>query len=114
MAARVFVVQEPIYRDPRTGDLKPKFDLSPAGEFGEVCKLLPSSVKPFSTRPLIKELREKLSEYEDGDYLMCIGNPVLIGLATTIAADANNGKVNFLQWNGRQGRYLAISASFWD
>jgi hypothetical protein len=59
---------------------------------------------------VIAELREKLKDYRDGDHLLLVGNPVLIGLSVALAADFNEGRVSLLQWSGKDQRYIAVVA----
>jgi hypothetical protein len=108
--SRVFVVQNQQRRDPASGRLVPKFDLEPAREHGELVFLLGGSAKPFRPEPVLRQLREQLADFSDADSLLLIGNPCLIGWATAIAADANEGRVRLLQWSGSEGRYVAICA----
>jgi hypothetical protein len=106
----VYVVQNSLHKDGRTGDLVPKFDYGPAEEFGEVVFLLNDQARPFVLAPIIEELHEKLANFGSTDYLLLTGNPTLLGLAFAIAADANEGNIKVLQWHGRSGSYIAIEA----
>lgn len=104
----VYVVQEALHKNPRTGELEPKFDYGPAEQFGEIEYLLNDQARPFVLAPIISELHEKLQYFSDKDYLLLTGNPTLLGLAFAIAADYNNGNIKVLQWHGRSGSYTAI------
>jgi len=106
---RVYVVQQPLRLNSR-GEISPKFDLSPAAEYGEVVNLLSSSAKPFDSKAVIAEMASKLAGYCDDDYLLLTGNPCLIGWATSIAAHHNGGRVRMLQWSGTERRYVALRA----
>jgi len=108
--SKVFVVQDTKWVDPKDGQLKPKFDFSPAGEFGELVFLLGSNASPFNLPPVLTELQERLKEFGDDDYLLLVGSPVLLGLATAIAADYNDGRVNMLQWSGAKHSYIPVRA----
>ncbi len=106
----VYAVQQALHRDPRSGDLVPKFDYSSAEEFGELVFLLNDNARPFILKPIIDELHEKLANFGPGDYLLLTGNPTLLGLAFAIAADRNNGNIKVLQWHGKSGSYVVIEA----
>lgn len=106
----VYVVQNALHKDPRTGQLVPKFDYSPAEQFGEIVYLLNDQARPFILQPIIAELHEKLRDFSDSDYLLLTGNPTLLGLCFAIAADYNDGCIKVLQWHGRSGSYTAIEA----
>lgn len=109
--SKVFVVQDTKWVDPKDGTLKPKFDFSPAAEFGELVFLLGSNASPFNLPPVLSELQERLKDFGDDDYLLLVGNPVLLGLATAIAADFNDGSINMLQWSGAKRTYISVKAN---
>lgn len=104
----VYVVQRATYRDGKT--LRDKYDLSPAEAFGPLVELLEPDTKPFDTEPVIDLLYDRLEDFGDDDYLICIGNPILLSLAVSVAIDINDGRVKLLQWNGRVGKYVAVDA----
>lgn len=106
----VYVIQDTKWVDPKDGQLKPKFDLSPALEFGELSFLLGSNASPFNLGPVLPELHERLKDFNDDDHLLLIGSPVLLGLAVAIAADVNDGNVKMLQWSGAKRCYISVSA----
>lgn len=105
---RVFVVQNTQHKNPFTKELEPKFDLNPALEYGRLVYLLSPSASPFHPETIIPELQRSLEDFQPDDYLLMIGNPVLIGLAFAIAAHYTNGDVRALQWSGRSNKYIAI------
>lgn len=105
----VYVVQFQHHWDPHLGKLVPRFDLSDAERLGRLVYLLSPSAKPGDPR-VVPELCHRLSQYRDGDHLLLIGSPVLIGIAFAIAARANDGRVSALQWSGKLRRYTAIES----
>lgn len=106
----VYCVQLQHRFDAQSERLVPKYDVSPAADYGDVQYLLSPTAAPFRPEGVIPELHEKLKDFDDQDFLLLIGNPVLIGLAVAIAASYNNGDVNMLQWSGREQRYISIRA----
>lgn len=106
--SRVYVVQHQHRWDPDRKTFVPKFDMEPAQQFGELVYLLSPTAAPFRSEPLVKELHEKLKHSTSDDYLLLIGNPVLIGIAVAVAAWYNRGDLNVLQWSGKDGRYLVV------
>lgn len=104
----VYAVQRPRMRDRRSGEMVDKYDLSPAEEYGIIEPLLSPTAKPFNSAPIIEELYVKLEEFTDEDYIICIGNPILIALAVSIAGDINDGRVKLLQWHGLQQKYVSV------
>lgn len=114
MPRTVYVVQKQHKWDRGEGTFVPKFDLSPAENYGRLEYLLPPTASPFRVVPLIKELHDRLREYTPDDYLLLVGNPVLIGCAAAIAAEYGDGSVRFLQWSGRDGTYIPVLAEIFE
>ncbi|MDX9698658.1 MAG: hypothetical protein RBT55_03710 [Rhodocyclaceae bacterium] len=108
---RVFVVQNQHRWNRDNQRFEPKFDLSPAEEFGELVYLLSPTAAPFRPEPVIEELRAKLADFGPDDHLLLVGNPVLIGFAVALAAQSNGGDVSLLQWSGKDQRYINVIAS---
>jgi hypothetical protein len=110
--ARVFVVQCPRRKDALTGEWVPRYDLGAAGIYGDLIEMLSPTAKPFDSEPIIEDLERSLYDYSDDDYLLCIGNPILIGMASIVAASFNDGRVRWLQWHGVRGEYIPVEADF--
>lgn len=108
--SRVFIVQNQHRANPKSGALEPKFDLSPAEEYGDFEFLLSPTARPFNPEHVVGVLKERLRDFRDDDSLLLIGNPVLIGLAVAVAASFNNGRVAMLQWSGSERRYVRVEA----
>lgn len=109
MRSRVFVVQDQQHYDHRVGKLVPKFDLTKARTHGDIQYLLGPSAGPWSSNSCIEDIKRGLKNYNaDSDFLLLIGNPCLIGWAVAIAAQVGKGRVNLLQWSGRDEKYLPI------
>lgn len=104
----VFVLQDQQFM--RNGQLVPKFDFSPASEFGEISFLLGHNANPLKDGmgSIEQDLVEKLSKFSDEDYIVLTGNPVLIALAGQIATTVNDGRAKYLQWNGVDRKYNMI------
>lgn len=107
----VFVVQQQMQFSSESQELIPRFpSINKAESWGVLKFILSPSAHPFNPEIVLGDMHEALSGFSDDDYLLLIGNPILIGMATTLAAYYNNGKVNFLQWSGKHQRYTMISA----
>lgn len=104
----VYVVQCPKHKDAE-GNLVDKYNLEPAKVFGDLQELLTPYAKPFAPKVVIDELYQKLDNFTDHDYILCIGNPILMSLAVTVATDINNGRVKLLQWHGHTEQYIPIA-----
>lgn len=105
----VFAVQQQMRMDPQTRELVPRFlGIEKAEKWGRIDYLLSPSAHPFNPENVIGDLHGKLSKFGDEDLLLLIGNPALIGMATSVAAYYNNGRVRLLQWSGRHKEYTEI------
>lgn len=105
----VFVVQKQMRFDHNKGDLVPRFaTINKAKRWGDLSYLLSPTASPFHSEPIIEELTKKLAKFCDEDRLVLIGNPVLIGMASSVASRSNSGRVVFLQWSGKDNDYLEI------
>ena len=106
---KAFITQVPHRRDSETGALVPAVNIGPASEHGELVIMLPSQASFFATNDLIKILHGHLKDYnyERGDTIICIGDPVIIGAACGIL-----GKIfdhfSMLRWDREIRRYLKV------
>jgi hypothetical protein len=97
--SKVYVVQE-----------DPKKNILPAKRFGELEILLPEGSQiMFSPGPVVETLNRKLQAYGDNDFLLCIGDPAAIGIATAVASRWNQGKVRLLKWDRQERDYYEVS-----
>lgn len=88
------------------GKFTDTFDLSPAEVYGKLEFLLGPTEKPWDT--VLPTLYEKLRWFSVEDYLLLIGNPCLIGMATAVAAEYS-ADINFLQWSANEQQYIKVS-----
>ena len=107
----VFAVQMQMRFDNDKRELVERFpSINRADKWGKIKFILSPSANPFKPELVIGDIHECLSGFNNNDYLLLIGNPVLIGMATAIAANNSGGLVNFLQWSGRHNTYTEITA----
>jgi len=108
----VYVVQNPMRYDPEQGCVVPRYDLAPAERFGKLRVLFEerTSLRPEEAKRAIAKMNLVLESFTDDDYLLLIGNPALIGYATTLAAVHNGGKVRMLVWSGRDKDYGVVES----
>lgn len=100
---KVFVVQQT--------DL----DLTKATRFGELVPILPRhSNISMSAMPVIRELRRMLKGFSDDDFILPNGDPLAIGLAVAVAAEANRGRFRALKWDKRLNDYYVVSVDMVD
>lgn len=106
--SKVFVVQKQQRWDAARGMMVPKFDVEPARQYGELVFLLSPTAAPWNPDSIIGELRGKLIDFTSEDFLLLIGNPVIIGWTVTLAYQRTGGWLNLLQWSGKDGSYRCI------
>jgi len=109
---KVYIVQQQFMVNPGNhAELIPKFDFSSAKEFGSLEILLSPQANPFSIDLIKTELWKKLETFNSRDYLLLVGNPVLMAVTSCIAYNFSNGPVQFLQWSGKDKKYIRIKFS---
>jgi hypothetical protein len=116
----VYLVQDPPPKwvpDGLGGGTRQKLNFGPAlkyaGEGGkQVEVLLPTQDFVLSPAPAVAELRKKLRNFGDDDFLLLVGDPIAIGLAVKIAADANRGVVRCLRWMKTEHDYVEVRVDF--
>lgn len=108
----VYVIQEPVRRVLTQGSdevtYEKLFDLRSAEKYGEIRVL----VGPFESpdESTLEKMKSALTGYTAADYLLLAGKPTFIGWAVAIAAHRSGGRVNLLQWDKREGRYLVFQS----
>tara|TARA_R110002096_G_scaffold255364_1_gene448639 strand:- start:316 stop:690 length:375 start_codon:yes stop_codon:yes gene_type:complete len=94
----VFLVQE-----------NPYINVLGAADYGDIVVLFESGQQiMFSPQPAIRKLKRKLKDFDDGDYLLMMGDPAAMGIACCIAAEMNRGRFNILKWDKKQQRYYPV------
>lgn len=110
----VYVVQKQMKYNSETGKPEPRFPtITQAEKYGDIRYCLSSNHHPFDLEPVLGGLHENLSGFSDDDFLILVGNPILLGHATAIAAHYNEGRVKFLQWSARNSDYVLISSEIY-
>ena len=80
-----------------------------AEKYGDLELLLPEGSQiVLSAGPTVRRLTHRLRNFNDDDYLLLIGDPAAIGMATVIAAEYNRGKIQFLKWDRQEKQYYPI------
>lgn len=107
MTAKVYVTHEPFSRA-GTGEMRSKFDLTPAAQYGEILVLIPAGSSLISSVPTVRTLREKLRSFTDEDFLLPVGDPSIMMVAGSLAAEFNHGRFKVLRWDRHQHCYIPI------
>ena len=107
----VYVIQE--VAGTQSGN--PKINIMGASNYGKIKFLLPEfSQIIFSPGPLVFKLRKGLKDFKEGDHLLLIGDPALIGVACSIVSDITNGKYNLLKWDKQERKYYPIQINLYE
>ena len=86
-----------------------------ASDYGYLVICLPeNSQMMFSPGPFIRKMRKNLQDFKDTDYILCTGDPAIIGLSTAIVSDITNGKFNLLKWDRQETRYYPLRFNLYD
>jgi hypothetical protein len=104
---KVFVTQDVLVRS-LEGDFVRKFDLTSAERFGALEVLVSSAQSMFSSVPVVRQLRERLADFGEDDYLLPIGDPSVMAAAAMVAGARNNGRIKILKWDRRGGCYVPV------
>ena len=109
---RVFVLHQPVRRDPTTGELRPYHDLSAALQYGRVVNVIPPGPASCDHQTISDDIYERLldEEINPDDYILALGDPAVIAIGSIVAADilARNGAqyLQLLKWDRRMGGYV--------
>jgi hypothetical protein len=105
----VYVPQLPLTSNGGVGSVRPRIDLRPAERYGKLVYLCDwENLDGIDTAAILFELRGKLKDYCDDDYLLMVGAPTLMALTALVAAEVNDGKVRLLYWRREQRRYVVV------
>lgn len=99
MNAKVFVTEDT------------RHNLSRAMEFGDIEIVETEDFPQFRNgKPVLERVTRKLLTFNaDDDYLLLVGDPVLIGLCTAVLAKMGHKVVKVLKWDNQSRRYLPIN-----
>ncbi len=85
-------------------------NISSAAKFGELKLLLGAGDQVYmDPKHYTDKLMEKLKNFNDKDFLLLMGDPVLIGIASGITARVNEGRLKVLKWDKQTRSYMAIT-----
>jgi ribosomal protein L37AE/L43A len=93
------------------GVAKPVHSLTEASVYGDIEVLVQTNNVGIALQPMVAQLKSRLKDFDDTDYILPVGDPVLIGMVAKIAADANRGRVNFLRWDRQTRSYIKIGVT---
>ncbi len=112
----VFVVQEPLHRNSETGAIEPRMNLKAADSFGERTFLASwralENIDALDS--VIEDIEDKMFDFCDDDYILPVGNPILIGIVSAIAASNNFGRMKILYWDRKDRSYQVVPVRLED
>lgn len=106
---KVYVPQEPSRWNGKT--LTRYIDLTPALEFGEIVICLPANVGFIDASPNIHTLKISMLHFTEEDFLLAVGDPSNIAIASIIAHTQSGGNFRMLRWDREMRRYQPIRIS---
>jgi hypothetical protein len=88
-------------------------NLSQAADFGTLTVLQRGpSPSVYSPQPIVEEcyriLNDPTDGIQEGDYILLVGSPSICAIVAIVAADLLDGKVQLLQWDRQERRYLEV------
>jgi hypothetical protein len=90
----------------------PRVDIVSASKWGDLVPLAsPFDQIHLNSGRIVSQLRRKLKDFNDDDWLLAMGDPAIIGVAFAIAADANRGRVGLLKWDKIEKIYYPVNVS---
>jgi hypothetical protein len=87
-------------------------DFKPAEEFGELRMVFQYKVTP-NMDAVIEYARKIMADYKPGDYILSVGNPVLLAVLVAAALEYV-GEVKVLQWERHDLKYSCSTLKFYD
>ena len=80
-------------------------DLSDAKKYGALRAVFANPRKPYDTDGMVAKARHILKDWQEGDFLLMIGDPALCAICTAIVSDMV-GKVDLLSWDRNTFQYV--------
>lgn len=113
-ANHVFIPHIPTRFEPLNGERVPTIDLNPAASYGTLRLLANLNCGGPVTQDLLptalEQIRNGLSTMSHDDYIVAVGDPVLLAAAIAYAADMH-GKVKVLRWDRHTKSYTQLEVT---
>ena len=101
----VYVVQQPA----------PNINILSASDFGYLVICLPNRDQAIlSTAPYVQKMKKNLQDFRKQDYLLAVGDPVIIGISTAAVSEVTSGQFNILKWDKREFRYYPLEVDMYQ
>jgi len=100
----VYVIQQPA----------PNINILSASDFGYLVICLPNRDQAIlSTAPYVQKMKN-LQDFRKHDYLLAVGDPVIIGISTAAVSEVTAGQFNMLKWDKREYRYYPLEVDMYQ
>ena len=101
----VYVLQHPA----------PNINVLSASEFGYLVICLPKQDNIiYSAAPFVRKMKKILQDFKPDDYILCLGDPSIIGLSTAVVSDTTNGQFNLLKWDRQEYKYYPLTIDLYQ
>ena len=101
----VYVIQQPA----------PNINILSASDFGYLVICLPNRDQAIlSTAPYVQKMQKNLQDFRKEDYLLAVGDPVIIGISTAAVCDITNGQFNMLKWDRENQCYYNVKINLYQ
>ena len=101
----VYVIQQPA----------PNINILSASDFGYLVICLPNRDQAIlSTAPYVQKMKKNLQDFRKQDYLLAVGDPVIIGISTAAVSEVTAGQFNILKWDKREFRYYPLEVDMYQ
>lgn len=111
--SRVFIPQVPSRYDTKIGSWVPTVNLDPAKDFGELVIMLPPEASRLETDDIVRLLKAAMTEYGPEDYILALGDPLVIAVASAVA-DRASSPLRLLRWDKISRQYQLMEAQLDD
>jgi hypothetical protein len=105
--SRVFITQVPSKFSAELREMVPTLNVAPAEKFGDLNVMLPPNVASVAIAPLVTALKEKLESFGENDYLLALGDPAAIAVASGLILSRLR-RMKLLKWDRRAKEYYSV------
>ena len=92
----------------------PGRDITKASEFGDLQILIPAKEQvALSSQPTARRINRLLRNFNNEDYLLLSGDPVIIGISCAVAMSNNLGKAKILKWDRLDEEYYPLTVDIY-
>lgn len=86
----------------------PSINILPARAYGELETVMGAGQLMLDSSAAVRQIKEKLRNFTDKDYILPLGDPAIMMLVGAAAAAINDGVFNILKWDRQERIYYAV------